>query len=257
MNKIDYKGKRVGKLLIIEEVPERKNSFVCWLCLCDCGNTVIRDSGYLRQVGTASCGCYAVEHCKMTRRDITGQRFGKLVAIEPTDRKKRQSIIWRFRCDCGNVIEKPIKEVTAKTNATSSCGCSKKGYIGNSEHGKRQYHNIEKNYVMGTNIEKIRREDINPPKNNQSGYQGVSYLTTRNVWVACMRFQGSYIQKTCHTLEDAIEARKKMRVIRDEFVVWYDSLSEEEKKEAIQQYENNKIFFKTYYQNKLLELSKC
>lgn len=256
MKKIDYKGRRVGRLLVIEEVPERKNSFVCWLCLCDCGNKIVRDSGYLRQVGTASCGCYTADHHKMRRRDITGQRFGKLTAIEPTDKRKQQSVIWRFQCDCGNIAEIAMKEVTAKTNPTSTCGCSKKGYIGNSEHGKKQYHNIEKNYIMGTNIELIRRKDTNPMKNNTSGYQGVSFIKTRNVWVASMRFQGSLVSKTCHSLEDAIEARKKMRAIRDEFVAWYDSLSEEEKKEAIQQYENNKIFFKTYYQNRILELNQ-
>ena len=72
-----------------------------------------------------------------------------------------------------------------------------------------------------------------------------------------MRFQGSIVSKACKSKEDAIEARKKMRAIRDEFVAWYDSLSEEEKKEAIQQYENNKIFFKTYYQNRILELNQC
>lgn len=66
-------------------------------------------------------------------------------------------------------------------------------------------------------------------KNNTSGYQGVSFISTRNVWVAAMRFQGSFVSKTCHSLEDAIAARKQMREIRDEFVAWYDSLSEEEK----------------------------
>ena len=257
MNKIDYKGRRVGRLLVIEEVPQRQGNFVCWLCLCDCGNKVVRDSGYLRQVGTASCGCYTAEFHHMQRRDITGQRFGKLTALEPTEKTKRTSVVWKFRCDCGRIVEKPVSEVTKKTNPTTTCGCSKMGYIGNSEHGKKQYHNIEKNYIMGTNIETIRREDTNPMKNNTSGYQGVSFLSTRNEWIASMRFQGSIVSKACKSKEAAIEARKKMRAIRDEFVAWYDSLSEEEKKEAIQQYENNKIFFKTYYQNKLLELNQC
>lgn len=109
---------------------------------------------------------------------------------------------------------------------------------------------------MGTNIERIRRGDASPMKNNTSGYQGVSFISTRNVWVAAMRFQGSLVSKTCHSLEDAIAARKQMREIRDEFVAWYDSLSEEEKKQAVIQYDNNRAFFKAFYRNKLMEIAQ-
>ena len=51
---------------------------------------------------------------------ITGQRFGKLVAIEPTEKRQGSNVIWRFRCDCGNIVEKSTKHLTD----TSSCGCS-------------------------------------------------------------------------------------------------------------------------------------
>lgn len=37
----------------------------------------------------------------MAAIDITGQRFGKLVAIEPSHRDKQNAIRWRCRCDCG------------------------------------------------------------------------------------------------------------------------------------------------------------
>ena len=257
MKKTDYTGKKVGWLTVLKELPKQKKNDVVWLCQCDCGKMINRTSAYLRTVGTASCGCYAAEHHKMQRKDITGKRFGKLVAVEPTgNMSERRQCIWRFRCDCGNIIERPAPEITKRNNPTRSCGCSKTGYIGNSEHGKQHYHNIEKNYVMGTNIERIRRGDASPMKNNTSGYQGVSFISTRNVWVAAMRFQGSLVSKTCHSLEDAIAARKQMREIRDEFVAWYDSLSEEEKKQAVIQYDNNRAFLKAFYRNKLMEIAQ-
>jgi len=37
--------------------------------------------------------------------DLTGQRFGKLVAIEPTEKRVSKSVVWKCLCDCGNYHE--------------------------------------------------------------------------------------------------------------------------------------------------------
>ena len=38
--------------------------------------------------------------------DLTGRRFGRLKALEPTDRRDRKgSVYWRCVCDCGQEIE--------------------------------------------------------------------------------------------------------------------------------------------------------
>jgi hypothetical protein len=53
------------------------------------------------------------------RKDISGERFGKLVAIAPTNKKASNgSIIWKYQCDCGNVIYRP-----ASLRGIKSCGC--------------------------------------------------------------------------------------------------------------------------------------
>lgn len=58
-------------------------------------------------------------------KNITGQKFGRLTAIEPTTKRNKQGlIIWKFQCDCGNIIEKVGREVWR--GQTSSCGCLKK-----------------------------------------------------------------------------------------------------------------------------------
>ena len=49
-------------------------------------------------------------------RDITGQRFWRLTAIEPRDGRNRL-----FACDCGNITEKRSSNVIH--GVTKSCGC--------------------------------------------------------------------------------------------------------------------------------------
>lgn len=65
----------------------------------------------------------------MKRKDITGQRFGKLVVIKldkQPDGLKRKYAYWLCQCDCGN------QKVCGATNLLSgncnSCGCILKEY---------------------------------------------------------------------------------------------------------------------------------
>lgn len=52
--------------------------------------------------------------------DITGQKFGMLTAIEPTDQRKNKKIVWRCRCDCGREVFVTAKELRA--GKTQTCG---------------------------------------------------------------------------------------------------------------------------------------
>lgn len=54
-------------------------------------------------------------------KDMTGQRYGRLVAIEPTDKRRNGIVIWRFRCDCGKIVERVGSDV--RRGDTQSCGC--------------------------------------------------------------------------------------------------------------------------------------
>ena len=57
----------------------------------------------------------------MNKKDLTGQRFGRLIAIEPIEERKDTHIIWRCLCDCGN--ECFVKSSRLINGATKSCGC--------------------------------------------------------------------------------------------------------------------------------------
>lgn len=69
----------------------------------------------------------------MTKPSIAGQRFGRLVAIEPTDRKQGRKVIWSCRCDCGNTKDVPIDALNA--GRVQSCGCLRKEL--NTKHGMK------------------------------------------------------------------------------------------------------------------------
>lgn len=61
----------------------------------------------------------------MSRIDLTGQRFGRLVAIAPTtkaDSSGRVRRAWTCRCDCGN--ETVARTDSLRNGRVASCGCS-------------------------------------------------------------------------------------------------------------------------------------
>ena len=65
----------------------------------------------------------------MTGIDITGQRFGRLVAIELIPREERswsnKERAWRCKCDCGNEVIVRQRSLRG-ARMTQSCGCVRK-----------------------------------------------------------------------------------------------------------------------------------
>lgn len=57
--------------------------------------------------------------------DITGQKFGKLTALNPTDKRKGESVVWDCACDCGNKMQIALNKLKYKSGARS-CGCLQK-----------------------------------------------------------------------------------------------------------------------------------
>lgn len=53
--------------------------------------------------------------------DLTGQRFGRLVAIRPTEEHWRTSVVWECRCDCGQDCRVP--STWLRQGIKRSCGC--------------------------------------------------------------------------------------------------------------------------------------
>ena len=54
-------------------------------------------------------------------KDLSGQRFGRLVAIECVGRTNNGNAKWRCQCDCGNTVD--IASYSLQCGNTKSCGC--------------------------------------------------------------------------------------------------------------------------------------
>jgi hypothetical protein len=58
--------------------------------------------------------------------DLTGMRFGRLVAVEQAEHIRsgnRYRVAWRCICDCGNQTIVTADSLRARANNASSCGC--------------------------------------------------------------------------------------------------------------------------------------
>jgi len=124
-------GFRVGKLVVVSPTAERKAGYVVWKCHCDCGNEVLLDTRCLQRGAVQDCGCSTI--VKPGQRDITGMRFGMLVAVAPTGKTKENvGAIWHCHCDCGGEVDAPLRQLTS--GYRKSCGClshpPRKDYVG-------------------------------------------------------------------------------------------------------------------------------
>lgn len=126
--KYDLTGEKFGRWTVQYKTNKAtKNRTPLWHCICECGNEKDVDAYTLRSGQSTSCGCYAKEISKkngqLTRIDITGQRFGKLVALSPIySGNKEKHTKWKCQCDCGNIVEIDLGNL--RSGKTQSCGCT-------------------------------------------------------------------------------------------------------------------------------------
>ena len=118
-NAIDLTGQRFGKLTAVElySVVNKRST---WRCVCDCGKTHVAAVSRLRNGDTKSCGCL-VHKPAHNALDLTGVRFGRLVAIELDSVLRRKKSLWKCQCDCGNV--RVVEISSLRSGTTQSCGC--------------------------------------------------------------------------------------------------------------------------------------
>ena len=122
------------------------------------------------------------------RLDLTGQRFGRLTAVEPAENIGSMTA-WRCRCDCGR--ETVVTTGRLRNGQTTSCGCKPKG-----------------TFVDGTCVELLRSKTIR--RNNTSGVTGVEWVPAVGKWKAVIFFKGKRHYLGCYeAFEDAVRARKE------------------------------------------------
>lgn len=144
----------------------------------------------------------------MNVKKIEGQRFGRLVAISPTEKRGTNgSVIWKCKCDCGNIVEVSVKNLTAKSGKnTRSCGCVLEDYQ-RTKGTQILREEVKKDCVEGTKIHSL---SMKISINNTSGIKGVTWDKRKKKWKAqiCLK-RTQYNLGTYDSIEDAAKARKE------------------------------------------------
>lgn len=159
----DITGERFDRLVAVRPVESIKNSWR-WEFRCDCGNLVTKQSNAIirkiKQGRPAHCGCesakyktLAMDKLRATRKanprkytnalDITGERYGMLVAIKrlEIDHEKR-SYTWLFECDCGGASKRVLSDVRRRAKHEKrilNCGCLDDEHAGRIHVERRAY----------------------------------------------------------------------------------------------------------------------
>ena len=235
---------RFGKLIALRPTEMRdKASGIIWECKCDCGNIVYVSQNSLTRNQKRSCGCLQ----KVRQNDLVGNTYGRLTVIGKSEQQKNQKTLWECKCECGNTIL--VRGGSLISGATKSCGC------GAAEIGKKYYkNNLSSSYIMGTKIDFLRADETKLGKSNTSGIKGVYYSTRDDRYIAFLTFRGQTFRKSCKTLQEAAVARRKMKQVHEEFLEWWDSLSEEDKIIADQEFRNDKEKVNAMMKKRISEL---
>ena len=212
-NTYDLLGQTFGDLRVVGKSKKRTKMGAYWTCLCSCGYTCEATASELISGRKTHCGCKSSKNYALS--DITGRRFGRLVALYPTDRRGGQgSVIWHCRCDCGQETDVSYNDLMYANQ--QSCGCKKR------EHDKALAGYLT--HVDGTSIDALKSSKL--PSNNTTGVKGVYFVKGR--YLAKIVFQHrQYFLGTYTSKEEAAEARKKAEeAINGEVLSFYEKWSE-------------------------------
>ena len=211
-------GNKIGLLTLIKK-EKRSDKKWYWLCKCKCGNEKwIRADALTKKNPTKSCGCLS-KKTQIKALELTNKKFGKLTVIKATNQKSSNSVVWKCKCDCGNIAY--VSAVNLNNGNTKSCGCNKTLQRENMR--KSGYKKLkETNFIDGTSIMHITSKKLF--KNNTSGVRGVTWNKDRNKWVAQIVFKGkNYYLGRYDNKDDAINIRKYAEEkLFDEFIKWYE-----------------------------------
>lgn len=111
--------------------------------------------------------------------DLTGQRFGRWVALRKSGNTPGGGAIWSCRCDCGT--QRDVIGQDLRNGKSSSCGCMKDELIGD----RRRVHG-----ETGTRIHRIwvnmRKRCLNPNATGYADYggRGITFCEEWNDFIA-------------------------------------------------------------------------
>lgn len=117
----DLTGRIFGRLLVskLAGITSRKS---LWVTKCSCGSEVVVRGSNLTSGNTTSCGCFAsAKLVDEKRADMTGMRFGRLVAVTYSHTSNNGQAAWNCLCDCGCSLV--VSGDSLRQGKSLSCGC--------------------------------------------------------------------------------------------------------------------------------------
>lgn len=114
-------GQKFGLLTALELVT-KPGEPAKWLWQCDCGNTKVIRACDVKNGRTKSCGCLRKKQAsEINQKNLINKKFGKLIVIEKTEERINRQVIWKCKCECGNITY--VKTGSLTSGNTTSCGC--------------------------------------------------------------------------------------------------------------------------------------
>lgn len=110
--------------------------------------------------------------------DLTGQRFGRLLALEQAGRCSDGQILWKCVCDCG--VIKNVRSKSLRQQVTRSCGCLNHEAI------------VERNRIL-----KALPVSESSKRGLQARYKREAAKRNRDWGLSLVEFE-SLIQRPCH-----------------------------------------------------------
>ena len=123
-----------GKLTMEMVYYRGDNRGKYYYCKCDCGKYTTVWGNHFRSEHTKSCGCYASELGKEKMKaiikrkqddgslykDLTNKTHGWILALEPTEERHNDLVVWKCKCLlCNNIFTRD----TTEFERSVSCGC--------------------------------------------------------------------------------------------------------------------------------------
>ena len=138
----------------------------------------------------------------MTRMiDLTGQRFGRLVALRREGTAASGNAKWLCQCDCGNQVS--VNGYNLRHGITRSCGCLAR------ENSRARLAQQKQSWrESGTHFVRDDATYHQLRTNNHSGVVGVSYDAKQDIWVARLMVHAKLVlNKTFASFTEAVQAR--------------------------------------------------
>lgn len=131
--------------------------------------------------------------------DLTGQRFGELIALSHVPGTHTVPSKWLCKCSCGNTTHVPGYALRA--GHYKSCGCKR-----TAKRDAAVAKHIEQDRVSGTRKSALKAK---LHSGNKSGVKGVRWDDSKKRWKAYIGFKGKQINLGSYlTFEEAVEARE-------------------------------------------------